>query len=87
MTGMDWARQAACRGEDLVLFFGLEGERAAETREPREARAKAICSGCPARDDCLDYAVSRPERYGVYGGMNPEEREAERRRRRRRAAA
>lgn len=86
MTAWDWMRRAACRGEDLVLFFGREGERAAEVREPREARAKAICSGCPARRDCLDFAVSRPEKYGVYGGMNPEERASERRRRQRRAA-
>jgi len=37
--------------------------------------------------ECLNYAVSRPEKYGTWGGLNEEERSAERRRRMRRANA
>ncbi|HEX3827166.1 MAG TPA: WhiB family transcriptional regulator, partial [Sporichthyaceae bacterium] len=37
--------------------------------------------------ECLNYALSRPEKYGVWGGLNEEERAAERRRRMRRANA
>ncbi|WP_443029626.1 WhiB family transcriptional regulator [Spirillospora sp. NBC_01491] len=81
-----WQDAAACRGKDLVLFFGREGERAAE-REVRERKAKKICEGCPVRTDCLDYAVSRPEKHGTWGGLDEDERVAERRRRTRRAAA
>ncbi len=51
-------------GEDLVLFFGPDGERQPE-REIRERKAKQICMGCPVRTECLDYAVSRPEKYGT----------------------
>jgi WhiB family redox-sensing transcriptional regulator len=80
-----WVDRAACRGEDLVLFFGPDGERQPE-REIRERKAKQICMACPVRVDCLDYAVSQHE-YGMWGGLNEDERTAERRRQMRRAAA
>jgi WhiB family transcriptional regulator, redox-sensing transcriptional regulator len=79
-----WADSAACRGEDLNLFFGLDGERGPE-RERRERKAKRICAGCPVRPDCLEYAVSRPEKYGTWGNLNEDERASERRRRLRNA--
>lgn len=81
-----WHDQAACLGEDLVLFFGPDGERQPE-REVRERKAKAICERCPVRAECLDYALNRPEKYGLWSGLNAEERNVERRRRQRRAAA
>ncbi|GAA3728483.1 WhiB family transcriptional regulator [Salinactinospora qingdaonensis] len=81
-----WQDAAACRGEDLVLFFGPDGERQPE-REIRERKAKEICAQCPVRTECLDYAISRPEKYGTWGGLNEDERASERRRRMRRANA
>jgi WhiB family transcriptional regulator, redox-sensing transcriptional regulator len=81
-----WQDAAACREEDLILFFGPDGERQPE-REIRERKAKAVCADCPVRVECLNYALSRPEKYGVWGGLNEEERAAERRRRMRRANA
>ncbi len=81
-----WQDAAACRNEDLILFFGPDGERQAE-REVRERKAKAVCASCPVRADCLNYALSRPEKYGAWGGLSEEERAAERRRRMRRISA
>lgn len=81
-----WQDDASCRGEDLVLFFGPDGERQPE-RQVREEKAKLICRGCPVRTCCLDYAVSRPEKFGTWGGLNEDERVAERRRRMRKANA
>jgi WhiB family transcriptional regulator, redox-sensing transcriptional regulator len=81
-----WQDAAACRGKDIVLFFGPDGERQPE-REIRERKAKMVCASCPVRGECLDYAVSRPEKYGTWGGLNEEERASERRRRMRRANA
>jgi WhiB family redox-sensing transcriptional regulator len=81
-----WQDEAACRGRDVVLFFGPDGERQPE-REIRERKAKAVCSSCPVRAECLTYAVSRPEKYGTWGGLNEDERSSERRRRMRRANA
>jgi WhiB family transcriptional regulator, redox-sensing transcriptional regulator len=81
-----WQDAAACRGTDVVLFFGPDGERQPE-REIRERKAKALCASCPVRNECLDYAISRPEKYGTWGGLNEDERASERRRRMRRANA
>ncbi|MFI7691731.1 WhiB family transcriptional regulator [Nonomuraea sp. NPDC049655] len=78
-----WQERAACRGEDLTLFFGADGERG-EAKDRRERVAKAVCSGCPVRRECLDYALSVPEKYGVWA-LTEDERARERRRRMRRA--
>lgn len=71
-----WQAEAACRSEDLELFFAPDKERSAD-REVREAEAKRICAGCPVRVACLDYAVTAPERSGIYGGMNELQRASE----------
>lgn len=81
-----WQDSAACRGEDLVLFFGVDGERQPD-REIRERKAKQICFGCPVRTECLDYAISRHEKHGTWGGFGEDERASERRRRMRKAHA
>lgn len=83
MPSWSWQDDAACRGEDLVLFFGPSGERQPE-KDVRERKAKAICAQCPSRAACLDYALSRPEKYGTWAGLNEDERASERRRRMRR---
>jgi WhiB family transcriptional regulator, redox-sensing transcriptional regulator len=81
-----WQDDGACQGEDLSLFFGPDGERQPE-RDIRERKAKAVCTTCPVRIECLNYALARPEKYGTWGGLNEEQRAAERRRRMRRANA
>src|SRR5258707_14099848 len=81
-----WQDDAACRGKDVVLFFGPDGERQPE-RDVRERKAKAVCGSCPVRIDCLNYAVARPEKYGTCGGLDEDERSLERRRRMRCANA
>lgn len=89
MSTQAWRDQAACKGKDpdAALFFDPPGEKYGPgARQRREARAKAVCAACPVRAECLDYAIERPERYGIYGGMSEEERAAEKRRRLRRAA-
>lgn len=86
MGWFSWMQDAACRGEDLVLFFGPDGERPKQ-KDVREREAKSICAQCPVRNACLDYALTRPEKYGTWGGLNEDERASERRRRMRRAAS
>lgn len=78
-----WMNDAACRGEPLDLFFGIDGERGGSVAR-RQAKAKAICQPCPARAECADHALSMPEKYGIFGGLSEEERAKERRRRARR---
>ena len=75
-----WQDQAACKHADLALFFGPDGETE-YARVRRERRAGPICAGCPVRAECLDYAAGRPEHFGMWGGLNEDERRNLRRRR------
>jgi WhiB family redox-sensing transcriptional regulator len=63
-----WRYRAACRGADLDLFFPGRGESA----EP----ARQICAGCPVRQPCLDYALSRGIVHGIWGGLSERDRRA-----------
>jgi WhiB family redox-sensing transcriptional regulator len=64
---------AACRTEDPDLFFGADDEPPAG-REARERKAAAICARCPVRVACYAAAVQRGERWGLWGGVNFENR-------------
>ncbi|MGC4050639.1 MAG: WhiB family transcriptional regulator [Paludibaculum sp.] len=70
--------------------FGL-GPASDETLERRAlckyVCGKALCDGCPVRNDCLAHALAAGERHGMWGGLQPEERAALLRRRRQVAAA
>jgi WhiB family transcriptional regulator, redox-sensing transcriptional regulator len=60
---VDIKRYARCndgRGSFNHIFF---------SDEPVDiARAKAICSRCMVREQCLELAVRREEPWGVWGG-------------------
>ncbi|MEM9036962.1 MAG: WhiB family transcriptional regulator [Actinomycetota bacterium] len=68
-----WWEQANCLGVDPDLFFP---ERGASTRE-----AKEVCRGCVVREDCLEYALAKGEKFGIWGGMSERERRRIRRER------
>ncbi len=68
-----WQEMANCRGADQDLFFP---ERGASTR-----KAKAICGACAVKDDCLEFAITKGERFGIWGGMSERERRRIRRQR------
>jgi len=67
-----WAA-GACRTADPDLWFGPDAEFVTARRQ-REAQAKEICAGCPVRDACLAYALDTREAYGIWGGLNEDER-------------
>lgn len=79
MSDTSWHHQAACKNLPTLLFFPPEGERPAE-RDVREAKAKAVCDTCPVRMRCLEEALQRNDKYGIWGGLNPDERVVVRRR-------
>lgn len=66
----------ACQGLDPEIFFPDRGE----SLKP----AKAVCDQCIVKDECLEFALTSGERFGVWGGTS--ERERRRIRRARRAA-
>lgn len=70
-----WHHQGACRGPENrgVEWFPQRGE------DPEPARA--VCSGCPVRERCLEHALEARE-VGVWGGTTDRERTALRRARR-----
>lgn len=69
-----WQWRAACRGEDAGLFFPPAYPELKEARLSRERKAKVICSTCPVRMECLEYALRIREPHGVWGGLNELER-------------
>jgi WhiB family redox-sensing transcriptional regulator len=69
-----WRPRAACRAVEGDLFFPADGERGLAKRR-RERAAKAVCVGCPVREECASYAISTREPHGVWGGLSERERE------------
>lgn len=70
-----WQSEAACRGVDSSIFYPLS--------DAEEERAKAICGQCAVREGCLEYALGKREREGVWGGATERERRRILRRRQR----
>ncbi len=72
----EWSDRAACRGIVEThgsthrdrLFFPSRGM-------PTKP-GKQMCARCPVRDECLEYALSRPEIMcqGTWGGTSQHER-------------
>lgn len=69
-VALSWRARAACLGADPNLFFP----------EPNHhgLQAKAVCSTCPVRVECLEYAMAH-KAYGVWGGTSERERRTLRR--------
>jgi WhiB family redox-sensing transcriptional regulator len=68
-----WHSSAACRGQDVSLWFPERRGRFDETQAKARA-AKAICAECPVRVECLQWALDTHEPFGIYGGTTPSER-------------
>lgn len=66
-----WRQDAACRDIDPNLFFpiGVTGDAIEQI-----ATAKEICSACPVRLECLDFAITSNQEFGVWGGTSEDER-------------
>jgi WhiB family redox-sensing transcriptional regulator len=82
-SAANWRSAASCLLADPDLFFPIS---AAGPSERQVARAKTICAGCPVRRECLEFALSHGQAYGIWGGTTPEDRQRDRRRKRRAAA-
>jgi len=61
-----WQDRALCAQTDPEAFFP---EKGGSTRE-----AKRICMGCEVRGECLEYALAKDERFGIWGGLSERER-------------
>jgi WhiB family redox-sensing transcriptional regulator len=63
---VSWQERALCAQTDPESFFP---EKGGSTRE-----AKRVCLSCEVRSECLDYALSHDERFGIWGGLSERER-------------
>ena len=72
---LTWQQTSACRSGSAAADFypPMHTERKHE-RLARERRAKSVCAACPVRTECLEHAVEVDERYGIWGGLNQDER-------------
>lgn len=69
----EWMRFGVCGETDPEAFYPEKGTSA--------TAAKSVCTGCPVRTECLEYALARNERFGVWGGLSERERRLEQQRR------
>jgi len=67
----------ACRGLESAIFYP-------DNEDDAEA-AKAVCGECGVQQLCLDYALSKREKAGVWGGATEKDRRRILRQRRRSA--
>ena len=75
-TARTWAARALCVGADPEFFFPPGDGPALEARH--------IYAMCPVRGECLAYAVTADEPFGIWVGLDLHERENPRRQLRRR---
>lgn len=69
ITEQNWRDTAACKGKPTQWWFSNKGDYLAVNR------AKAICSECPVRSECLEYALKGSElMVGIWGGMSLSQR-------------
>lgn len=73
-----WSQWAECAKPDAPLMFPHETDRKGQQA------AKSTCDNCPVRAECLDVALASGERFGIWGGLDPDERLALRKRQQRR---
>ena len=68
---MDWSNQGACLTAEPETFFPVGNGGVALDDI---AAAKAICNGCSVLAECRDYALSTRQPFGVWGGLDEDER-------------
>ncbi len=61
-----WRDRAVCVTADPEIFYPDKGGSVTE--------AKRVCAHCPVTAECLDYALTHDEWWGVWGGMSEQER-------------
>jgi WhiB family redox-sensing transcriptional regulator len=62
-----WRELGRCLGADPEIFYP-------EDDEDEALEAKAICALCVVREACLEHAIAKREKAGVWGGMTARER-------------
>lgn len=75
-TEHSWRLAGICGQSDPDLAFKGDRNKEYEGNPQARARMKALCTDCPIREKCLDDAMTRDERYGIWGALTTAERDA-----------
>ena len=62
----EWTRRAACRHWPELDWVDPTPEQARQCR--------ALCAGCPVQSNCLAVALVTAEPWGIWGGLDVDER-------------
>ena len=68
MADLRWQDRAQCLGADANLFFHQRSDSPEHV-----VKAKRICAVCPVKAECLEFAITNNEQFGVWGGLTPRE--------------
>lgn len=63
---VEWQANARCSEVEPEIFFP---ERGGSSKA-----ARAVCSKCDVRAQCLEYALNNKEQFGIWGGTSERER-------------
>lgn len=69
-----WQDRAACRGRPTSWFFPSRGRPDLDDDQSPSAAIVALCSACPVRAACLDYALTLRITDGYWGGLTARQR-------------
>lgn len=71
-----WGAAPACQGQAAARYFypPASFDEISDERREREGAARALCARCRVRAACLEYALSVPEPYGIWGGLTEVQR-------------
>ncbi|WP_081005215.1 WhiB family transcriptional regulator [Rhodococcus rhodochrous] len=72
-TRWEWQSRADCRLVDPSVFYPPDDETRG-VRLRRERIARQICTTCPVRIPCLNFALDTDEGHGIWGGTSEAER-------------
>ncbi len=66
MTDERWKNRAACKGQDIGMFFPGTGLRSTAVEK--------FCSVCPVSGPCLNEGLQSRRVSGIWGGTTQNER-------------
>ena len=69
--------QTLCSSTDPDLWFPEPRYRndTAHYRTEESMQARAICGACPAKPECLEYALRYSGLHGIWAGLDPMQRD------------
>jgi WhiB family redox-sensing transcriptional regulator len=70
----DFHEWALCGGMAFAAFFGAASDERPTMKRSEITYARGICAACPVKRDCLDWALTKGEAFGVWGGTSGRQR-------------